>query len=147
MKVIQAKKRSSDCTVEMALRDMKCTALVGDVEYNHGSDAYKELWSRISKVYGTILVNQLEENNLEALKNITVEGWASRVVKIVNNRNLKHIDGLLHMKVDGPRPWFWFHNNSRFCHTIDIRKKLEEKLHRRLEWEDKCRKLSSHEAS
>ncbi|PIO53065.1 hypothetical protein TELCIR_25617, partial [Teladorsagia circumcincta] len=67
---------NQDCTMDMALKDKKCTALVGDIEYNAGSDTYKNLWLRINKVHGTILVNQLEENNLEFLRNVTVEGWA-----------------------------------------------------------------------
>ncbi|KAK6036951.1 hypothetical protein COOONC_25544 [Cooperia oncophora] len=70
-----------DCTVEIALVDKKCKALVGDVEYQITDKANQEMWSRINKVYGTITVNEAE-SDLRLLKNITVEGWSAQLEKI-----------------------------------------------------------------
>ncbi|KAK6057880.1 hypothetical protein COOONC_04559, partial [Cooperia oncophora] len=101
-----------DCIVEIALIDKKCKALVGDVEYQITDKANQEMWSRINKVYGTITVNEAE-SDLRLLKNITVEGWSVRALRIINNRKLKYIDAILDMKVDGPKPSIYFRNNSR----------------------------------
>ncbi|KAK5985872.1 hypothetical protein GCK32_006312 [Trichostrongylus colubriformis] len=128
-----------DCTMEMALKRKDCTGLVGDVRYP-GDANMRNVWIGVSRVYGTITVNGIRENNLDMLKKLTVDGWLPRVVRIVNNHQLRHIDELLKMKVTGPEPLFWFHNNTSFCHTIDIRSKIEAKVKTKLSWDERCLK-------
>ncbi|KAK6045333.1 hypothetical protein COOONC_17162, partial [Cooperia oncophora] len=123
--------------MEMAVKRKDCTALVGDVHYP-GTIYLKNAWARISKVYGTVTVDGTSERSLGTLRKITVDGWQPRVVRIVNNRKLLHIDEILEMKVAGPEPHFWFQNNTGFCHTPDIRQKIEAKAKTKLSWDDKC---------
>ncbi|KAK5973126.1 hypothetical protein GCK32_018346, partial [Trichostrongylus colubriformis] len=125
--------------MKMALKRKDCTALVGDVIYP--GDAYmRDVWLKISKVYGTVTVDDNYEHDLGMLKNLTIDGWLPRVVRIVNNRQLRHIDELLKTKVTGPEPHFWFHNNTSFCHPVNVIKKIEAKVKTKLSWDDKCLK-------
>nr|CDJ84208.1 hypothetical protein HCOI_00501900 [Haemonchus contortus] len=127
-----------ECTMEMARYDSRCTTLVGDVEYRPENALNKNVWSRTSKVLGTILIDRIAETSLQLPRNLFIDAWASPAVKIVNNRDLKQIDALLYIKIDGPKPWFWFENNTGFCNTIDLRKKIETKVETTINWDDEC---------
>nr|CDJ87490.1 EGF receptor domain containing protein [Haemonchus contortus] len=127
-----------ECTMEMARYDSRCTTLVGDVEYRPEKALNKNVWSRTSKVLGTILIDHIAETSLQLPRNLFIDAWASPAVKIVNNRDLKQIDALLYIKIDGPKPWFWFENNTGFCNTIDLRKKIETKVETTINWDDEC---------
>ncbi|XGW15096.1 hypothetical protein V3C99_000968, partial [Haemonchus contortus] len=132
-----------DCTMEMAMKDVSCTTLVGDVVYQPENNTNKRVWSRVKKVHGTILINGVSEERLRLPKGLVIHGWARRVVRITNNHILRNIDVLLHIKVRGPEPWFWFRNNSKLCHTPNMKKKIEEKLMRKLEWNEDCYGMST----
>ncbi|XGW29673.1 hypothetical protein V3C99_009040 [Haemonchus contortus] len=126
-----------DCTIKMALKRKDCTALVGDLKYPSDEDM-REAWKRISKVYGTITIDDISDENLNILRNLTVDGWQPRVVRILNNHKLKNIAAVLDMKVTGPKPHFWFSNNPSICHSINVRKEIEVKVETKLQWNDSC---------
>ncbi|XGW15092.1 hypothetical protein V3C99_000965 [Haemonchus contortus] len=123
--------------MEMAMKDTKCTRLIGDVEYQPENDTNKQVWSRVKEVHGTILINGVAEERLGLPKGLVVRGWAPRVVRITNNHILKNIDALLHVEVNGPEPWFWFQNNSKLCRS-DLRKEVEARISGTIEWDETC---------
>ncbi|VDO17520.1 unnamed protein product [Haemonchus placei] len=127
--------------MEMAMKDVRCTTLIGDVVYQPENKTNKRVWSRVKKVHGTILINGVTEERLRLPRGLVVHGWAPRVVRVTNNRILKYIGALLRIDVNGPEPWFWFYNNSKFCHTADMKKKIEEKINGKLEWNEDCCKF------
>ncbi|VDO72915.1 unnamed protein product [Haemonchus placei] len=123
--------------MKMALKRTDCSALVGDLLYP-ANDEGIEVWKRIHKVYGTVTVNGIEAMSLSILRNLVIDGWQQRVVRIINNRELRHIAEILTMTVTGPEPHFWFHNNTSFCHPVNIRKKIEAKLGSKISWDERC---------
>lgn len=64
--------------MRMALENEVCEHLVGDVEVN-GDPSMNSVWSRIKKVYGTITVRELKDENLKVLRSVkAIDGWACR---------------------------------------------------------------------
>ncbi|VDO64902.1 unnamed protein product [Haemonchus placei] len=128
--------------MEMAMKDTRCTRLIGDVEYQPRNDTNKQVWSRVKKVHGTVLIDGVTEEYLGIPKGLVVQGWAPRVVRITNNHILRNIDALLHIEVYGPEPWFWFQNNSKFCRS-DLREEIEARISGTIEWDETCDSAST----
>lgn len=127
-----------DCTMDMARISNRCVNIVGDLELNMNFSTKKVL-SRTKKIYGTITIQNLAADSLKILKNVkTLDGWASPVISIMNNSKLVDISQLLDIDVTGPKPIYYFKNNTRLCHNIEVVKKLEEKIGMKLEWTKAC---------
>lgn len=131
---------NKDCTMRMALENEVCEHLVGDVEVN-GDPSMNSVWSRIKKVYGTITVRELKDENLKVLRSVkAIDGWASPALAIIDNPNLMDISLILRIDVTGPEPLYYIQNNSQFCHTVDVARKIEEKVGMELQWTKLCLK-------
>ncbi|VDP09578.1 unnamed protein product [Heligmosomoides polygyrus] len=132
-----------DCNLEHARKGGVCKNLVGDVKIDKEPEnaGNREALRRMRKVYGTITVQRADDTDLSFLKNIkTIDGWASPVLTIWNNTKLRHISDILPINITGPKPVYYFSNNSRFCHTVDVVQKIEAKVGMKLNWTKSCLK-------
>ncbi|XGW29679.1 hypothetical protein V3C99_009044, partial [Haemonchus contortus] len=127
-----------DCTMEMAMKRNDCTALVGDLAYKGEEGEKKHVWKQIGKVYGTITIDDISDSDLDTLIKLTVDGWQPRIVRIVNNYRLRNMAAILKMEVTGPKPHFWFHNNTSICRIVDVRKKVEANVESQISWNESC---------
>lgn len=64
------------------------------------------------------------------------------VLTIWNNTKLRHISDILPINITGPKPVYYFSNNSRFCHTVDVVQKIEAKVGMKLNWTKSCCEFS-----
>nr|CDJ96898.1 EGF receptor domain containing protein [Haemonchus contortus] len=127
-----------DCTMEMAMKRNDCTALVGDLAYKGEEGEKKHVWKQIGKVYGTITIDDISDSDLDTLIKLTVDGWQPRIVRIVNNYRLRNMAAILKMIVTGPKPHFWFHNNTSICRIVDVRKNVEGNVESQMSWNESC---------